>query len=455
MKTMNKGLVGRAAMASLLAALLAACGGGGGGGGGSGDAPAASDRSATYTIGGTVTGLSGTGLVLLNGPDSVSLPATATGFTFQTSLQPGAGYAVTVGTQPTGQTCTVANGSGTVAAAHITNVQVNCAASMVSLGGSITGLKAEGLSLSNGTETLTFPRTQVGFTFQTLVPVGSRFEVVVTSQPALQTCTVTPASGNVPARAVDLLTVDCTDALAAGAEPLPDLDAPQPGSAADRKLPLVGLYNSSLGQMVVSPDLQTMLRPVVGLVSGSVSVNDGTWNYLTGATEYFVAARPVAGSGTFVQGKSIQGSFSSPLEPARAPTSFAMDYSVANALAVTQASLQGTWMSGNGPGNEVRLDIDADGNVTGTSTGTTFGNCVLAGDVKLADPASNINVFKQTLVGSGGACRLESGAPYAGLSAIMFTPAGSFVGNGYRRQLVFWGVTGAGSFVVLPVIRQP
>jgi hypothetical protein len=164
---MNKGPVRRAALVSLLATVLGACGGGGGGGG---EAPAASAQPVTYTIGGTVTGLSNSGLVLLNGKDRVALPATATGFTFPTSLQSAAGYAVTVGTQPTGQTCTVANGSGIVAAAAITNVQVTCTSSMVSLGGQVTGLRADGLSLSNGTETLTLSRTQVAFTFQALPP---------------------------------------------------------------------------------------------------------------------------------------------------------------------------------------------------------------------------------------------------------------------------------------------
>lgn len=452
MNKKNRGLGQRAVAASLLAAMLTACGGGGGGGG---DAPATSGQPLTYTIGGAITGLSSPGLVLLNGQDHLTLPATTTGFTFPTSLQSGAGYAVTVETQPTAQTCTVTNGSGAIAAAHITNVQVTCSASTVSLGGQITGLKGDGLSLSNGTETLTLSRTRVGFSFSTLVPVGSPFAVSVTSQPTAQTCTVTPSSGTIPARAVDLLVVDCTDALAAGAEHLPDLNAPQPGSAADRKLPLVGIYSSSLGHMFVSPDLQTMLRPVVGLVGGSVAVTGNTWNYLEGATENFLAVRPVSGSGTFVQGRSIEGAITYPLEPTRSPSSFAMDYHVANALAVTQGNLQGTWRYAKANGDDVNLNIDADGVVAGTSTGMTLGDCVLAGTVKLADPAGNINVFKQTLVGTGGTCKLEVGVTYTGLSAIMFTPAGPYVGNGYYRQLTFSGVTESGAIVTLPLTRQP
>jgi hypothetical protein len=252
---------------------------------------------------------------------------------------------------------------------------------------------------------------------------------------------------------VDLLVVECKDALAAGAEPLPDLKAPQPGSAADMKLPLVGLYSNSLGHMVVSPDLQTMRRTLVGLVSGAVAVAGNTWTYLPGATDNVVFVKPVAGSGTFVQGQSMEGTMTYPLEPTRDPTSFAMDYDVANALAVTQAGLQGTWRNTD-RGDDISISIDADGNVTGTSTGTSFGNCVLTGDVKLADPGSKINVFKQSLVGAGGACKLQSGATYRGLSTITFIPAGRFVGNGYHRQLIFSGVTGAGGWVLLPVIRQ-
>jgi hypothetical protein len=79
-----------------------------------------------FTIGGTVTGLTGAGLVLQNNGGN-DLPIAANGpFTFTTPVASGATYAVTVRTQPTQQTCTVANGAGTVAASNVTNVQVTC-----------------------------------------------------------------------------------------------------------------------------------------------------------------------------------------------------------------------------------------------------------------------------------------------------------------------------------------
>src|ERR1700722_13019227 len=70
-------------------------------------------NAASFTVGGTVSGLSGTVLLQDNGGDNLSVSANGT-FTFATSLVNGASYSVTVKTNPTGQLCTVSNGSGTV-----------------------------------------------------------------------------------------------------------------------------------------------------------------------------------------------------------------------------------------------------------------------------------------------------------------------------------------------------
>src|SRR5215831_20631647 len=74
----------RLGLATALAVALASCGGGGGGGGN--NTPPPPPPSATkYTIGGTVTGLSGTGLVLQdNGGDNLAVSASGP-FTFATS----------------------------------------------------------------------------------------------------------------------------------------------------------------------------------------------------------------------------------------------------------------------------------------------------------------------------------------------------------------------------------
>ncbi len=77
-------------------------------------------------LGGTLSHLTQSGLVLLNnGGDDLSVAKNSTTFTFSTEIPSGSAYNITVGTQPTGQTCVVSNGSGT-ATADVTNIAVDC-----------------------------------------------------------------------------------------------------------------------------------------------------------------------------------------------------------------------------------------------------------------------------------------------------------------------------------------
>ncbi len=88
---------------------------------------------ASYTIGGNVNGLAGAGLVLQqSGGDDLPISADGT-FTFATPVQDGGAYSVTVFAQPgnPAQTCTVANASGTVDGADVTNVEVACTSDVV------------------------------------------------------------------------------------------------------------------------------------------------------------------------------------------------------------------------------------------------------------------------------------------------------------------------------------
>jgi hypothetical protein len=85
------------------------------------------DVASTYTVGGSVSGLSGTVVLQDNGGDNLSISANGP-FSFATALANGAAYSVTVSSSPPGQTCTVASGSGTIAAANVTNVALSCTA---------------------------------------------------------------------------------------------------------------------------------------------------------------------------------------------------------------------------------------------------------------------------------------------------------------------------------------
>ncbi|MCP5501119.1 MAG: hypothetical protein H7A25_14520, partial [Leptospiraceae bacterium] len=100
----------------------------------------------TYTIGGSISGLTASGLVLQNNAgDNLTVASGATSFTFATPVASGATYAVTVQTHPTGQTCVVGSGSGTVASANVTNVSITCA-----VGGMGTTLWARSVTAGAG-----------------------------------------------------------------------------------------------------------------------------------------------------------------------------------------------------------------------------------------------------------------------------------------------------------------
>jgi hypothetical protein len=192
---------------------LAACSNGRGsvdesdGGGGQQQAPP------KVTIGGTVGGLAGSGLVLQNnGGDDLGVPG-AGAFTFATSIDSGSPYNITVRTQPASpsQTCTVANAAGT-ATANVTSVTVTCSTGTFSVGGSVSGLAGSGLVLrNNGGDDLPIA-SNGSFTFATELASGSAFAVAVATQPTRpsQTCTIADASGTIGGGDVRTVKVTCS-----------------------------------------------------------------------------------------------------------------------------------------------------------------------------------------------------------------------------------------------------
>jgi hypothetical protein len=153
-----------------------------------------------FTIGGTVVGLVGTGMDLQdNNGDDLTIQANGP-FTFKTSVT--GAYSVTVKTQPSGptQNCTVTNASGT-ATTNITNIQVNCGSTGLTLGGSVSDLIGSGLTLqNNGGSNFAIAGTgNVVFTFPTAITAGTAYAVTISTQPSnpSQTCNVSNGSGTV------------------------------------------------------------------------------------------------------------------------------------------------------------------------------------------------------------------------------------------------------------------
>ena len=167
----------------------------------------------SYTVGGTVNGLDGPGLTLkLNNGAPLAVAQGDASFVFPNSLPTSTAYAVTVGTSASGQTCTVANGTGTIGSQNVTNVVVNCVdlppvAHVI--GGHVHGLTSPGLVLQlNGGLTVT-QNTNGVYNFVPGLAPGVDYEILVMTQPTGLECVVSNGTGTMPNYDVSNVDVDC------------------------------------------------------------------------------------------------------------------------------------------------------------------------------------------------------------------------------------------------------
>src|SRR5678815_880849 len=164
------------------------------------------------TIGGTVAGLAGPGLVLQNnGGDDVGVQSDG-GFAFATKIPSGSPYNVTVKTHPASppQACSVQNGAGSVANADVENVVITCVTREFTIGGTLSGLRGSGLVLANNGSDFFSPTADGPFTFPTAVVSGRPYNVTVQSPPSrpLPVCRVFDGSGVVSDTNVTNITVN-------------------------------------------------------------------------------------------------------------------------------------------------------------------------------------------------------------------------------------------------------
>lgn len=170
----------------------------------------------TFTVGGAISGLTASGLVLQdNGGDNLTVASGATSFVFATPVKTGGAYSVTVLTQPSGESCSVTSGAGT-ATANISSVAIACQTAYT-IGGQVLGLSGAGLVLQdNGGDNLTIGAgsTSYAFTFDGQIPSGgAAYSITALSVPSGQSCTVANSTGTASA---DVSNVDVTCTNLAG-----------------------------------------------------------------------------------------------------------------------------------------------------------------------------------------------------------------------------------------------
>jgi len=246
----------------------------------------------------------------------------------------------------------------------------------------------------------------------------------------------------------------------AGSEAGPSLASPQAGSTAAVG-GNEGIYESMFGYTYVGVDGSIARKFTVGSLFGSIAVTGLNWVFNAGTEFLFVTASPTTGSGTFTPKTSMDGTYAN---GGGSPASFGpVSYSTANALAVSQASVAGTWTASDTLGIGISLTVDPSGAFTGTTSGVQIGSCTLSGTVALSEPGTAKNMYGLTLnavnaaasPSASDACKLETTGSYTGPSAIVFLPAGIYTSNGYFRYLSFLARTSTGATLTNALRLQP
>lgn len=188
-----KNLTLRSSVALACALSLVACGGG----------------SGNLLLGGTVSGLTKTGLALQNktGP-LLPVASGATTFAFAELLKNDEDFDVEIATQPAGAVCTPKYNKGKTGSYNVTSIQITCVTNTYDLGGKISGLDVDGLVLVNGADRLPVAAGTTVFKFSK-VDDGAPYGITVLTQPTGRTCTVQNGVGTMGSAAIDTINVTC------------------------------------------------------------------------------------------------------------------------------------------------------------------------------------------------------------------------------------------------------
>lgn len=187
----------RASAALACAALLSACGGDDG----------------QLLLGGTISGVTKTGMVLTNNGGSdyaIPVPSNGTGITnflFPGLISSDDKYDVQVKSKPSNvEACTLFYNSGR-AGFNVTNIEIYCTFKTQALTGTVSGLKGE-LVLINGSDRVTVPAGATTFAMAK-VAQDAPYGVSILTNPANQSCTIANGVGTMGAADVNNVTVTC------------------------------------------------------------------------------------------------------------------------------------------------------------------------------------------------------------------------------------------------------
>jgi serine/threonine protein kinase, bacterial len=174
----------------------------------------------SYSLNVAISGLSTSGLVVQTGiTNQASLAVSAGATTLAVpGLTLGTSYALSIVSQPTGQTCSLTSGTGQVAASGAVSPSIACTTNVAtnvptySVGGKVTGLTQGQLVLNTGIKaapSLTISAGAQVFAVPS-VPSGTTYSFVVQAQPLGLSCNISNGTGAVQGAAIASVAIACT-----------------------------------------------------------------------------------------------------------------------------------------------------------------------------------------------------------------------------------------------------
>jgi hypothetical protein len=393
----------------------------------------------TFAVAGTIEGLQGSGFVIGNGADQLSLIGDGP-FSFPTRLNNGAGFDVQIVTQPSSPTekCSIASGSPGAINGADANVSIVCTRTPFSVGGNVSGLSAGTITLRNKGGDDIVVSADGTFTFPTQVPSGSPYNVTVANTTGGASCTVTAGSGTVGNGDVKGVLVNCD----AGKFPV--------GGTVTG---LSGLLQLQLGASVISlTGAGPFVFPAPFTAGTSYSV---TISKQPGSQTCSISA---GGSGTVGQGSgtavkvACSGGGTAPHSVDVTVTGLVdwgdgitLTNNGLSPIAVAQDGVYSFPLQNNGttwsvattsptaPPQTCTVDVSngtisfADAAVNVTCTAPTIGNWLAAGGGWSGLPCYDGIAFQPTAVGVAAGCTTSNGV--LGLAGGVWTPANTGIDN--------------------------
>jgi len=165
--------------------------------------------TSTYTLSGTVSGMSGTLVLRNNGINEVTITNDGP-FTFPDPEEDGSSYSVSVFSNPKSKTCVVSNRSGFISGNNIINISVICTVNTYTVGGGLIGLTYGTIDLQNNAELLSLD-VDGAFNFSTLYVDDETYNVIIVNEPIGHTCSVANSTGIISESYVTTVIVTCEE----------------------------------------------------------------------------------------------------------------------------------------------------------------------------------------------------------------------------------------------------